>query len=627
MEENCKLNHYKSYCVNILKTMTNYVTDIKNYYNNSLNLCECLLTEIAKYQEYLDSIDYNIWYNPKELKKNINNNNNNFEELIKGYDSLNEEKSKYNNLSETFKEMEKEFQLIREFEFFPEDESAFDIFINLRLAEQENEYKNNSNDYTKKFSSYLDFADKYEKSIDTQSKMDLEKEYICYNCGKNNANNIDQKNKKFYCNQCYNDLKYKINGQEIGKINKDETEKTYFLNSIENIIKYILLKCNDILNEKEINKNKNIIREYPKIGRDQDDYVNFLIQINDIVRGNKDVSKFNLYQLNEDIIKRFGNIYKQNLVLSLNFDNNNLMLEDDDSGEGEFINEVNDGKAEESEENEQENEQIDEKALNNYYYFINIISKDNLKLNDNIKVKILHKLNINPENFLASNNHKYFIDNFVRTDNFLSLSLEKIKNLYPNLEDLYEYKSIFDYLIKECNIKDYIDCKGNFIIKINNKDKTKEKYYPPYEWIGIGLKVIRKYEDDEWLFDDSKDSKWAIAYHGVGGRLPEKLVKEKLQKKIKEGLKQGRSQTKCHSEDFRHPGKRVGTGVYLTPNVNIAENYSGIISFNKERYKVALMAKVRIDKIRESKDINFWILNSKYIRVYRILLKKLNKYH
>ena len=214
----------------------------------------------------------------------------------------------------------------------------------------------------------------------------------------------------------------------------------------------------------------------------------------------------------------------------------------------------------------------------------------------------------------------------MRTENFLNLSTEKIKNIYPNLEELYEYKNIFDYLIRECDIKDNIDCKGNFIITINTKDKTKERYYPPYEWIGIGLKVIGKYDNDEWLLNDSKDSKWAIAYHGVGGRLPTKLVKDKLQKKIKEGLKQGRSQTKCHLDDIRHPGKIIGTGGYWTPNINIAENYSGIISFNKERYKVALMAKVRIDKIRESKDINFWILNSKYIRIYRILLKKMNKY-
>ena len=296
-------------------------------------------------------------------------------------------------------------------------------------------------------------------------------------------------------------------------------------------------------------------------------------------------------------------------MLSLNLNQNNSISEEEDESE-DFIDEVCNRKSEKSSEIEKEREEIDEKILNNYYYFINIISKDNLKLNENITIKILSKLNINPENFLASSNTKYFIDNFVRTDNFLNLTVEQIKNLYPNLEDLYEYKNIFDYLIKECNIKDYIDCRGNFIIKINNKDNTKERYYPPYEWIGIGLKVIGKYENDEWLLDDSKDSKWAIAYHGVGGRLPTKLVKDKLQKKIKEGLKQGKSQTKCHSDDIRHPGKRIGNGVYLTPNINIVENYSGIISFNKERYKVALMAKVRIDKIRESKDINFWILTN-----------------
>jgi len=389
------------------------------------------------------------------------------------------------------------------------------------------------------------------------------------------------------------------------------------------------LKCNDILNEKEINKNKKIIKEYPKIAdlKDQDNYVNFLNQINDLARGNRDMTKFSFYKLNNEIIKKFGNIYKQNIILNLNFDPNNSIFEDDSEEDGEFINEVCDGKSEKSDENENENERevIDEKVLNNYYYFINIISKDNLKLNENITIKILHKLNINPENFLASSNNKYFIDNFVRTDNFLNLSLEQIKNIYPHLQELYEYKNIFDYLIRECNIKDYIDYRGNFIIKINNKDNNKERYYPPYEWIGFGLKVIGKYENDEWLLDDSKDNKWAIAYHGVGGRLPTKLVKDKLEKKIKEGLKQGRSQTKCHSDDIRHPGKRIGTGVYLTPNINIAENYSGIICINKERYKVALMAKVRIDKIRESKDINFWILNSKYIRVYRILLKKFNK--
>ena len=34
------------------------------------------------------------------------------------------------------------------------------------------------------------------------------------------------------------------------------------------------------------------------------------------------------------------------------------------------------------------------------------------------------------------------------------------------------------------------------------------------------------------------------------------------------------------------------------------------------------MAKVLIDEIREPNDINFWILDKKYIRFYRILVKE-----
>ena len=36
------------------------------------------------------------------------------------------------------------------------------------------------------------------------------------------------------------------------------------------------------------------------------------------------------------------------------------------------------------------------------------------------------------------------------------------------------------------------------------------------------------------------------------------------------------------------------------------------------------MAGVLIEKIRESKDIQFWFLDKEYIRIYRILVKKIN---
>ena len=96
-------------------------------------------------------------------------------------------------------------------------------------------------------------------------------------------------------------------------------------------------------------------------------------------------------------------------------------------------------------------------------------------------------------------------------------------------------------------------------------------------------------------------------------------------KKVKNGITQGKSQTKLKLDDIRHPGKKVGTGVYLTPNLNFVDNYSGIIMYNERKYRVALMVKVKIDQIREPKDINYiWVLNKNYVRAYRILLKKID---
>jgi hypothetical protein len=76
--------------------------------------------------------------------------------------------------------------------------------------------------------------------------------------------------------------------------------------------------------------------------------------------------------------------------------------------------------------------------------------------------------------------------------------------------------------------------------------------------------------------------------------------------------------------DIRRPGKRIGTGVYLTPNIDYIDKYCGKISFNEKKYLVALKVKVKIDKIRQPKDEDIWILFKKYIRLNSILLKKLN---
>ena len=74
--------------------------------------------------------------------------------------------------------------------------------------------------------------------------------------------------------------------------------------------------------------------------------------------------------------------------------------------------------------------------------------------------------------------------------------------------------------------------------------------------------------------------------------------------------------------DIRHNGEKIGEGIYLSPNVNIAEKCSGTFILNKKNYKIVLMARVYVKNIREPKDHSFWILNKEDIRIYKILVKE-----
>ena len=235
---------------------------------------------------------------------------------------------------------------------------------------------------------------------------------------------------------------------------------------------------------------------------------------------------------------------------------------------------------------------------------------------------------MNKSNILISYNRSFFIDRIIRTEAFNKLSPMEVKNNYQYFNELYEFKIILKELLdSQCQIKgNLIDYKGHFILpkKSNNFIRGKEKYYPAYGWVGIGLKVLGKYKDDDSLItDSSKESKWSIAYHGVGGNLPSSEVLKKLSTKVKDGLKDRKNQYKCNYYDKRNKRKKIGNGVYLTPNINICENYSGQILFNKSKYKVALMVKVLNEKIRELDDINFWIVHRNYVRIYRISIKKI----
>ena len=173
---------------------------------------------------------------------------------------------------------------------------------------------------------------------------------------------------------------------------------------------------------------------------------------------------------------------------------------------------------------ENENNELDI-IKNKFLYIINIINKENYNINNNdfnqeILKGISKVLNVDKENiYILSNNKKAFINNFIKTTNFVKLSPKQIRIKYPTLKLLYEYKLLIDGFFRiKCKLsKESFNFKYNFITPNSSliSRRGKEIYYPPYGWLGIGLNVNNKFGkiDNSWLDKKDISSEWAIGYY------------------------------------------------------------------------------------------------------------------
>ena len=269
-----------------------------------------------------------------------------------------------------------------------------------------------------------------------------------------------------------------------------------------------------------------------------------------------------------------------------------------------------------------------DEVKNKLFYFINIISKENAYYNrenlDKISTNISGCLKIDKNFvFLLQNSQ---IDNYVKSINFTEIPLQQFE-IYPvfsGFKKLYLLKN--NLLIAEYKInKNCFDNRGNFLNPNTRKNifRGKEIYDPPYGWMGLGLDVLGKYQDDNWLEDISNKSEWAIAYRGIFSRNEDKM-KDFIKYFIeKQDLIIVKTTIKEQINNIRR-WKSINEGVYMTPYIKIAEKYTQSISFNNKKYKVLLMAKVKINQIVEPEGSNFWILNNDDIRIYRILFKEIS---
>ena len=140
---------------------------------------------------------------------------------------------------------------------------------------------------------------------------------------------------------------------------------------------------------------------------------------------------------------------------------------------------------------------------------------------------------------------------------------------------------------------------------------------PCFPWIRVGLKVIDRYEDNQWLSKDGSPGEWAVGYHGS---TKEGNVEIASSREILPGPRQAfRSYTDTNklSDNLDKP---CGPGSYFADDIEIsAEQYAAAINGRICVFQARLCpSKVRIPSGQRS----YRIVNEvKYARPYGICVQ------
>lgn len=200
---------------------------------------------------------------------------------------------------------------------------------------------------------------------------------------------------------------------------------------------------------------------------------------------------------------------------------------------------------------------------------------------------------------------------------------------FDNLEI---YKQIL--LNKIILSSDILDSKGDKSIGWTiNGMRGGEKYYPPLDrWVGIGLKVLDKYENNNWISNKNIKGEYSVAYYGINDYLSDKDKEKKEINDFISDIIKIKSENIFKNEEDKRSGilgilrNKCGEVICLFQDPKYAENSAGEIKFDGDLYKIILMCRINPSKIRQPFiHDKFWILNPNKdeIRPYRILMKKI----
>jgi hypothetical protein len=260
------------------------------------------------------------------------------------------------------------------------------------------------------------------------------------------------------------------------------------------------------------------------------------------------------------------------------------------------------------------------------------------ELKEQLKLKLSKDFNISKDKIIVTFPQKgsLSVQIIFQSDEFNDLDLEQFKQKFKNDKEFSELQNLkeihTDVIIGACKLtKKQLDSRGNRTDGWGkNENRGGLKYYPPLDWIGIGLKVLDKYDNgnNEWIGMENTEGEWCVAYHGVGRNKDPEEVKKIAGLIYKTNFKKGDNQFHKDHDDINHPGKKVGQGVYCSPKIETAEEYSGECKINDNLYKVVLMTRVKKSAIRTCEDAkDYWVVDGTKdeIRPYRILYKLVKK--
>jgi hypothetical protein len=263
------------------------------------------------------------------------------------------------------------------------------------------------------------------------------------------------------------------------------------------------------------------------------------------------------------------------------------------------------------------------------------------KFHNKLRKKLHLEYNIPEEKIIITNPQKgsyqvsvIFMDEGFNTNIDINELKEKCKD-DKEFKEISYLKQIHKSLIMEgCKLSiDMLDSRGNKKRGWSTGQKRGGfDYYPPTNgWKGFGLKVLDKYDNgnNDWIANDGNKNEWAVAYHGTGVKMGSSFTLEKATNSILAGgFKAGWGQAYAECEDARHPGQKVGIGVYCSPNPYIMESYASCAStstcINGINYMMGFMMRVKPERIRYSdKQKDYWVLNgtTDEMRPYRIMVK------